>query len=77
MYTYIILTKPCDVTKFIKFYKARDSTNRPKTGRNCARLASFLLLVYFLLDCDFCENKIVQRENFQEGCEIPLNLLRQ
>ena len=41
--------KPCYVTKFIKFYKARDSANRPKTGRNCAHLASFLLLVYFLL----------------------------
>ena len=39
--------KPCDVTKFIKFYLACDSANRPKTGRNCARLASFLLLSVF------------------------------
>ena len=39
--------KLCDVTKFIKFYQASDSANRPKTGRNCTRLASFLLLSVF------------------------------
>ena len=36
--------KLCDVTKF---YLARDSANRPKMGKNCARLASFLLLSLF------------------------------
>ena len=39
--------KPCDITKFIKFYKALDSANRQKTGRNLARLASFHLLSVF------------------------------
>ena len=39
--------KPCDVTKLFKFYKARDSANQPKTSRNCARLASFLLFSVF------------------------------
>ena len=39
--------KPYDVTKFIKFYKARDSVNQPKTGRNYTRFASFLLLSVF------------------------------
>ena len=30
--------KPCDVTKFIKFYKARDSANRPKNGQKLRAL---------------------------------------
>ena len=39
--------KPCDVTKFIKFYLARDSANRPKMGRNCARLTSFQVVLLY------------------------------
>ena len=56
--------KPCDFTIFIKFYKAHDSANQSKMGRNCASLASVLLVSVFLP-----WNKVLALSSHSRLCE--------